>query len=50
MLVKAGRLGVRNLLQFQRALLWTWLWRYAMESEDLWRIVIKAKYESIRGG
>jgi len=27
-----------------------WLWHYAMEREALWRLLIKAKYESMRGG
>jgi hypothetical protein len=48
--IKSGGLGVRNLLQFNRALLGKWLWRYAMDREALWRLVVDAKYNSSRGG
>jgi hypothetical protein len=27
-----------------------WLWHYAIKSEALWRLVIKTKYDSLRGG
>jgi hypothetical protein len=38
------------LIRFNRALLGKWLWRYATERETLWRLVLAAKYESMRGG
>ena len=34
------RLGVRNLVQFNNALLEKWLWWHAMESEALWKMVV----------
>jgi len=48
--IKEGGLGVRNLIQFNRALLGKWLWRFAKEREALWRLVIEVKYGSLRGG
>jgi hypothetical protein len=48
--MKSGGLGVRNLIHFNRALLGKWLWCYAMKREDLWRLVIDIKYDSLKGG
>jgi hypothetical protein len=45
----SGGLGVYNFIQF-RALLGKWLWRYGREREALWRLVIDAKFESLKGG
>jgi hypothetical protein len=47
--IKSGGLGVRNLLQFNRAMLGKWLWRYAMNREALWELVVDTKYNSSRG-
>jgi hypothetical protein len=38
------------MLQFNRALLGKWLWRFAMENDALWRKVVDIKYGSMRGG
>jgi hypothetical protein len=38
------------LIQFNRALLGKWMWRFAKEREVLWRSVIEVKYGSLRGG
>jgi hypothetical protein len=35
---------------FNRALLRKWLWRYVHEREVWWRIVVYAKFGSVRGG
>jgi hypothetical protein len=48
--LRAGGLGIRNVLKFNEALLGKWLWRYATESEALWCKIIKEKYEEQDGG
>jgi hypothetical protein len=45
-----GGHGIRNLTMFNKALLGKWLWRYAIESESLWRRVIDSKSGSMWGG
>jgi hypothetical protein len=46
----SGGLGVRNMLQLNRALLGKWLRRFAIERDALWRKVVDIKYGSMRGG
>jgi hypothetical protein len=48
--VRAGGLGIRNMLKFIKALLGKWLRRYATESDALWHKVIKEKYGEQDGG
>jgi hypothetical protein len=48
--VKAGGLGVRNVINFNQALLGKWIWRFSQERDALWRSVIEVKYGSVRGG
>jgi hypothetical protein len=45
-----GSLGVRNLTLFNRALLGKCPWHFATEMEALGRLVVKTKYDSMRGG
>jgi len=48
--IKAGGLGVCNVINFNQALLGKWIWRFSQERDALWRSVIEVKYESVRGG
>jgi len=48
--IKAGGLGVRNVINFNQALLGKWIWRFSQEHNALWRSVIEVKYGSVRGG
>uniref|UniRef100_A0A2N9EHP5 Reverse transcriptase domain-containing protein n=1 Tax=Fagus sylvatica TaxID=28930 RepID=A0A2N9EHP5_FAGSY len=45
-----GGLAIRNIRQFNEALLGKWLWRFGVEKEALWRQVIVEKYGSMEGG
>jgi len=40
----SGGLWFINLIQFNRALLGKWLWRWATDSEALWRSMAETKY------
>jgi hypothetical protein len=46
----SGGLRVHNFIQFNRALLEKWLWRYGREREALWRLVTDVKFETLKGG
>ena len=45
-----GNLGIRNLTNFNRALLGKWCWRFSMEDNSMWRGVIILKYGLEEGG
>jgi hypothetical protein len=49
-LKNTGGLGLRKMLQFNRAMLGKWLWRFATERDALWRRLVDIKYDNIRGG
>jgi hypothetical protein len=48
--VLEGGLGTRNLLMFNCALLGKWLWRYGIEREAWWRVVVDSKFGRLWGG
>ena len=48
--MQVGGLGIRRLRSFNSALLGKWSWRYGLETDELWRRVIEAKYGNIWGG
>ena len=45
-----GGLGIRNLTNFNRALLGKWCWRFSTEDNSMWRGVIILKYGLEEGG
>ena len=45
-----GGLGIRSLLNFNKALLGKWNWRFAMEENSEWRNIISLKYGMQDGG
>ena len=47
---KKGGLGIRNLSILNRAFLCKWNWRYAVERESLWKLVISRKFGEEGGG
>ncbi|KAG7990850.1 hypothetical protein I3843_02G045100 [Carya illinoinensis] len=48
--ISLGGLGIKNLRIFNRALLGKWFWRYNMEPEALWKVVVHSKYGNLWGG
>ncbi|RVW49371.1 hypothetical protein CK203_092695 [Vitis vinifera] len=45
-----GGLGIRNLSILNRALLCKWSWRFAVERDSYWKLIISTKYGIERGG
>jgi hypothetical protein len=50
MLISKGGLGIRNLFRFNQALLSKYLWRYGLERDAWWRVMVDSKYGSSWGG
>jgi hypothetical protein len=44
--ISKGGLRIWNLLSVNHALLGKWLWRYGLEGEAWWRVVVGSKYGS----
>ena len=47
---KKGGLGIRNFSILNRALLCKWSWRFAIEKETFWKLIISRKYGEEGGG
>ena len=47
---KKGGLGIRNLSILNRAPLCKWSWRFAVERESLWKLIISRKFGEKDGG
>jgi len=45
-----GGLGIRNLCEFNQALLGKWLWQFATEREEFWHMVVESKCGCLNGG
>lgn len=39
-----GGMGIKNLRDFNLALLWKWRWRMKVDKESLWYRVLAARY------
>jgi hypothetical protein len=48
--IARGRLGIRQLVPFNRALLGKWLWRFGVEENCLWRRVVASRHGVVNGG
>ena len=48
--ISSGGLGIRKIGLFNEPLLEKWLWRFRIEKDALWRLVIKMKYGCELGG
>jgi hypothetical protein len=48
--ISEGGLRIRNLLRFNHALSGKWLWRYGLDNEAWWRLVVNSKYGGSWGG
>ncbi|KAJ9680532.1 hypothetical protein PVL29_019761 [Vitis rotundifolia] len=47
---KKGGLGIRDLTTLNRALLCKWSWRFAVERDSYWKLIIGTKFGVVRGG
>lgn len=45
--VSCGGLGLRSIRDHNRVMLAKWLWRYGMEKENLWRVVVAARFGEV---
>ena len=47
---KKGGLGIRNLSTLNRALLCKWSWRFAVERDSYWKLIMSRKFGEEEGG